>query len=88
MGVQGHRADKSENIEYFARPLNNGDMALVVVNSADASTSIKVPWSEMRIAEGTKVRDLWKHEDFTASANQSFAIPAHGSLMFRMRAPK
>ena len=88
MGVQGHRADKSGDIEYYARPLNNGDMALVVVNRADSSTSIKVPWSEMHIAEGTKVRDLWKHEDFAASASQSFSISAHGSLMFRMKAPR
>jgi alpha-galactosidase len=88
MGVQGHRADRTADIEYYARPLNNGDMALVVVNRADASTSIKIPWSEMHIAEGTKVRDLWKHEDFAASASQSFSIPAHGSLMFRMKAPR
>ena len=88
MGVQGHRADKSGDIEYYARPLNNGDMALVVVNRADTSASLKLPWSEMRIAEGTKVRDLWKHEDFTASAGHSFTIPPHGSLMFRVKAPK
>jgi len=88
MGVQGHRADRAGDIEYYARPLNNGDMALVVVNRADASASLKIPWSEMHIAEGTKVRDLWKHEDLTAKADQSFTIPAHGSLMFRMRAPK
>ena len=88
MGVQGHRADKSGDIEYYARPLNNGDMALVVVNRADSSASVKIPWSGMHIAEGTNVRDLWKHEDLTAKADQSFTIPAHGSLMFRMKAPK
>jgi alpha-galactosidase len=86
MGVQGHLADKTGGIEYYARPLNNGDMALLVVNRSDASTSMKPPWSEMHIAEGTKVRDLWKHEDFTAKADQAFSIPAHGSLMFRMKA--
>jgi alpha-galactosidase len=87
MGVQGHRADRTGDIEYYARPLNNGDMALVVVNRADSSASLKLPWSEMRIAEGTKIRDLWKHEDFAARADQSFVIPAHGSLMFRVKAP-
>ena len=88
MGVQGHRADKTGDIDYYARPLNNGDMALVVVNRADTSAPLRIPWSEMHIAEGTKVRDLWKHEDFAANADQSFTIPAHGSLMFRMKAPK
>jgi alpha-galactosidase len=87
MGVQGHRADKTGAIEYYARPLNNGDLALVVVNRANASSTVNPPWSEMHIAEGTKVHDLWKHEDFTAGQNQSFTIPAHGSLMFRMKAP-
>jgi len=86
MGAQGHRADRSGDIEYYARPLNNGDMALVVVNRADAPTSVKLPWSEMHIAEGAKIRDLWKHEDFSAGAGQSFTTPAHGSLMFRMKA--
>ena len=88
MGVQGHRADKSGEIEYYARPLNNGDMALVVVNRANASSTVKIPWSEMHIADATKVRDLWKHEDLTAKDDQEFSIPAHGSLMFRMKAPK
>jgi len=87
MGVQGHRADKYGDIEYYARPLNNGDMALVVVNRADAPSSIELPWSEMRIADGTKVRDLWKHEDFAAKADQPFTIPPHGSLMFRFKSP-
>jgi len=88
MGVQGHLANKSGDIEYYGRPLNNGDMALVVVNRADASTTLKLPWSEMHVAEGTKVRDLWKHADFNVQADQEFTIPAHGSLMFRMAAPK
>ncbi len=88
LGEQGHRADKSGDIEYYARPLNNGDMALVVVNRANLSASLKIPWTEMHIADGTQLRDLWKHEDLTAKSDQSFTIPPHGSLMFRMKAPK
>jgi alpha-galactosidase len=88
LGAEGHLADKSGDIEYFARPLSNEDMALVVVNRAAAPATITLPWSEMRIAEGTKIRDLWKHEDFKTAADQSFTIPAHGSLMFRMKGPK
>jgi len=88
MGVQGRVAGQLNDVELYARPLNNGDSALVVVNRADAPTTLKLPWGEMHITAGTKVRDLWKHEDFTASEEQSFTIPAHGSLMFRMKAPK
>jgi len=92
MGVQGHRADRSGEIEYYARPLSDGGMALVVVNRANAPSTVKIPWSEMRIPVATKVRDLWKHEDFAVGEDQSFTIPAHGSLMFRlnaqMKAPK
>ena len=40
----------------------------------------------MHVAEGTKVRDLWKHEDFNVKVDQSFTIPPHGSLMFRLKA--
>jgi alpha-galactosidase len=87
MGAQGHRADRTGGIEYFARPLNDGDMALVVVNRADTITSLTLPWSDMHIAQGTKIRDLWKHQDFAAKSDQSFTIPPHGSLMFRMKAP-
>ena len=86
-GMQGHRADKTGDVEYYARPLDNGDMALVVVNRAEASMSIKIPWTEMHIPPGTKVRDLWKHEGFAAGDSQPFTVPAHGSLMFRMKAP-
>jgi len=88
MGVQGRLAARIGDIEYYGKPLNNGDTALVVVNRADAPASLKLPWSEMHIAEGTKARDLWKHEDFTVSAAQDFTIAPHGSLMFRMKGPK
>jgi alpha-galactosidase len=88
MGAQGHLAQKAGDVEYYGRPLNNADMALVVVNRADAAASLKLPWAEMHIAEGTKVRDLWKHADFTTSGDQTFIILPHGSLMFRTRAPK
>jgi len=88
MGAQGHLAQTAGDTQYYARPLNNGDMALVVVNRANASSTVKIPWGEMHIAQGTKVRDLWKHEDLTANDGQSFTVPAHGSLMFRMKAPQ
>jgi alpha-galactosidase len=88
LGVEGHVVGKIGDTELYARPLNNAESALVVVNRADASSTVKMPWSEMHILAGTKIRDLWKHEDFKAAADQSFTIPAHGSLMFRMKAPK
>jgi alpha-galactosidase len=87
MGVQGRLAPKAGDIEYYGRPLNNGDMALVVVNPANTTTSLKLPWADMHVPEGTAIRDLWKHEDFKATPEQTFTIPAHGSLMFRMKAP-
>jgi len=88
MGAEGLLVGKIGEANLFARPLNNGDSALMVVNRADAPTTMKLPWSEMHVAVGSNVRDLWKHEDLKAAADQSFTIPAHGSLMFRMKAPK
>ena len=88
MGVEGHRVGKIGDIELLRPAAQQRRMALVVVNRADAPSTVKMPWSEMHIPAGTKVRDLWKHEDFNAAADQSFTIPAHGSLMFRMKAPK
>jgi len=88
MGAEGLLVGKIGEADLFARPLNNGDSALVVVNRADAASAIKLPWSEMHVAVGSNVRDLWKHEDFKAAADQSFTIPPHGSLMFRMKASK
>jgi alpha-galactosidase len=88
MGMQGKVVGQMNNVEFYGRPLNNGDSALVVVNRADSATSMKMSWGEMHVPAGTKVRDLWKHEDFTAKEDQEFTIPAHGSLMFRMKAAK
>jgi alpha-galactosidase len=88
MGVQGHLAHAEGDIQYYSRPLNNGEMALVVVNRANAPSSVKIPWSEMHIPQSSKIRDVWKHEDLTPNDGQSYTIPPHGSLMFRMKAPK
>lgn len=87
-GVEGILVGQVGEVQYYARPLSNGDSALVVLNRADSPAAIKLPWSEMKVPAGTKVRDLWKHEDFKAIADQAFTIPPHGSLMFRMKPAK
>jgi len=85
LGVQGRRTGKTGDIEFYSRRLNSGDVAMVIVNRSDTSTTFKMPWEDMHLLPGTKVRDLWKHEDIAAGENEPFTIPAHGSLMFRMK---
>ena len=68
----------------FARPLSNGNVAVVVHNADSTSRTLgfdfaSVPDRSWGHSTTLKVRDLWEHQDLGKyTGHFSASIPAHG----------
>ena len=81
----------SENkIEVLMRPLHDGSVAVGLFNRSDAPAEARFAKSNLPAnltGRGSKVRDLWKHENVTMGADGLTAtVPSHGVVMFRISA--
>jgi alpha-galactosidase len=89
--TQGVRVRRQETSEVWAKPLEDGSIAVLLLNRADQATDLHVSWSDLGLLEtGVSVRDLWRRQDLGAF-DEGFtaqAVPAHGSVMLRLRGTK
>ena len=59
--MAGHRVRDDGDLEVWARPLANGDRAVVLFNRSDKPASITAHWTDLGYPEvlSLNVRDLW-----------------------------
>jgi alpha-galactosidase len=85
LGQQGHRISKSGATEVWARPLENGDLAVALFNRGDLMTEVTAYWAILGLEGKHKVRDLWKHASLGAVRDAVTAdVPQHGVVMLRI----
>lgn len=71
-----------------ARPLSNGDVAVVLFNRLEEPAQLKVSFVDVGLpAEGSaSVRDLWLQKDLgLRSSFFNATVPAHAAVMVRMK---
>lgn len=67
------------DIVVYAKPLEDGSMAVGLFNRGESRTKGKVTWKNLGIRGEQKVRDLWRQEDVTQSSEEFVTdIPPHG----------
>lgn len=78
--------------QVWARPLANGDFAVILYNGADAAAPVDIAmqWRELGWDAGVTaaVRDLWTHENVPGSpfvgGATAAGVPPHGHAMWRL----
>jgi len=88
MGAQGSRVAKLGDLEVWARPLQDGSRAVVMLNRGAAEAPITVTWENLHYPAHlpAAVRDLWQHKDlgqFTGKFTASVA--SHGVVMITVK---
>lgn len=83
MGVQGTRYIKQSRKEVWAKPLSDGNWAVVLFNRNTLPRNISFKWSDLNLDwETAHVRDLWKHENLGAFKNFFTAkVEGKGAVM-------
>ena len=85
--TSGDRLRKEGDAQVWARPLANGDKAVILYNSATLrARTIAVSWQELGWAAGTvRVRDVWAQKDVAReAAGYNASVGAHGVAFLRL----
>ena len=85
LGKQAHRISKDENVEVWAKKMEDGSMAVGLFNRGEYENSVKVNWKELGISDNQTVRDLWRQKD-VGEFNKSFTanVARHGVMLIRI----
>lgn len=85
LGKQGDRMLRDGDLEMWSRPLQNGDLAVVLLNRGSEALPMSILWQSLGWAGTASVRDLWLHRDMGAFLGGYRAeVEAHGVVMLRL----
>src|SRR5258708_5912139 len=83
-GKQGSRISKEGDREIWSRELTGGALAVGLFNRSDEAAKMQVTWKQLGVKGNPHVRDLWLHNDVSASHDGYEAtVPAHGVVLLR-----
>jgi alpha-galactosidase len=86
--MQGRRVSKSGDREVWAKQLQDGSRAVVLLNPGAAAQNVAVTWGEIGYPDhlSASVRDLWEHKELAkATGKFSATVPSHGVVMVTVR---
>jgi alpha-galactosidase len=91
LGVQGTRLRNDNGLQVWQKPLNDGSVAVALLNVTESNAPMYVSLKEIGFKEGAKssVRDVWKQKNL-ASITDIFKteVEAHGIVVVRIKGTK
>jgi alpha-galactosidase len=87
LGAQATVVSDVEGRWILRKPLANGDVAVALFNETDAPTTIRTTAAEIGLPSHVayQIRDLWRHQTGHTAGTISATVPAHGTVMYRIR---
>jgi alpha-galactosidase len=87
-GIQGHIVQFDENYDVLAKPLSNGDVAVVLYNKGTAAKKISTTATlvGLKNASSLKLRNLVSKTMTTSHGDIEAMVPPHGSVIYRVSA--
>ena len=81
------RVTKDGDTEVWARPLEDGSMAVGLFNTGDEEQPVRADWKALGIKGAFRVRDLWRQRDLGVFTGQfQSKVARHGVLMLKLSA--
>jgi alpha-galactosidase len=89
LGKQGVRIDNNGELDVYAKPLEDGSLAVGLFNRGPVKSNITAQWSKLGISGKQTVRDLWRQKDLGVFDNQFVAeVASHGVVFVRVHPSK
>ncbi|MEV0819625.1 NPCBM/NEW2 domain-containing protein [Nonomuraea rubra] len=87
LGVQGAVVSDENGLMVLDKPLANGDRAIALYNSTDTLATVSVATGEtgLRDAGAYRLTDAWTGATTQVKSTISAAVPAHGTVVYRVR---
>ncbi len=88
LGRQGRRiAQPREELEIWAKPLEDGSLAVGLFNKDEFETPITAKWADLGLSGKQRVWDLWRQKDLGTFVGEFIApVPRHGCVLLRRAA--
>jgi len=85
MGRPGRRVAKDGDLEVWARPMEDGSLAVGLFNRGEGLRVVVANWEDLGIRGPQKVRDLWRQRDVGVAEGKLEAYVArHGVVLVRL----
>jgi len=87
-GIEGNRISVNGNQEVWARPLANGDYAVILLNGDSTTATMTTTAQAIGMPQSSSyiLRDVWAHTTTQTTGDISASILSHGVAMFRVSA--
>jgi alpha-galactosidase len=86
LGKQGNEVSSSGGLDVLAKPLSNGDVAVVLFNENSGAATISTTAAAVGAASSSSYRltNLWSKVVTSTSGTISATVPGHGVVMYRV----
>jgi alpha-galactosidase len=85
LGRPGKRVAKEGDLEVWARPLEDGSMAVGLFNRGEGLKTIAAKWEDLGLQGPQKVRDLWRQRDVGVfDGILEACVARHGVVLVRL----
>jgi alpha-galactosidase len=86
LGRQGREVSASGGLDVLAKPLSNGDVAVVLFNENSAAATISTTAAAVGAASSSSYRltNLWSKVVTSTTGTISATVPGHGVVMYRV----
>jgi alpha-galactosidase len=85
LGKQAVRVAGENDLDVFAKPLENGSLAVGLFNRGATNATVTANFSDLKISGKQTVRDLWRQKDIGVFTDK-FEVPvaSHGVVLVRL----
>ena len=88
LGREGHRVWKESDLEIWAKPMQDGSRAVLLLNRGAGESEITAPWTALAYPDhlSASVRDLWAHKDLGKFTGKfSAKVPSHDVVVVTIK---
>ena len=86
LGKQAARVKKEGDVEVWAKPMEDGSIAVGLFNRGEKSSPVRVTWQELGLTGPKSVRDLWRQKDLgTVDGEYGAVVARHGASLITLR---
>jgi alpha-galactosidase len=87
LGKQAKIVRKTQTDLVFAKPLEDGSLAVGLFNLDENVRDMQASWDELGIKGAQTARDLWRQRDLDGRQEGAFkaSVPRHGVMLVRLR---
>ncbi len=84
LGHPGRRVAKDGALEVWAKPLEDGSLAVGLFNRGEHQATVTARWSDLGLSGTKDVRDLWRQKDFGPHKDRFQSdVARHGVVLVR-----